>query len=127
MYCEFCKFNHEKIHADFNFVRNYDVILIIDLNKGNRSVTNDIEYVLWSIKEYYKTLPFDKNFTIAKFKIIYRDSTGIWDGIKLDKEGNFKSFYSLNKIPITDINLALAKVSKGAVPLLKSDWSDLYF
>jgi hypothetical protein len=50
-----------------------DVIAIVDLDLGNRSVTNDIENVLRKI-EYYHQGP------ITAFKIMYRDSEGVWDG-----------------------------------------------
>lgn len=115
-YCTFCKYTHGKIHADFNYIMNYDVIAIIDNNDG-RSVTNDIEYVLWSIKENYKTLIVLPDFNLSNFKIIYKDSQGIWDGIKLNKKGDSASFYSLGDPQITDINEAFAKVSEKAIPL----------
>lgn len=48
-----------------------NLVAIIDLDRGNRSVTNDAEAVLGEIK---KRVPdFDSR------KIVYRDSQGEWD------------------------------------------------
>ena len=48
-------------------------ISIIDLNLGNRSVTNDAETVLRKIEHYHQA-------SIFGFKIMYRDSDGIGMG-----------------------------------------------
>ena len=74
--------------ADFRYSIFGNVISIVDLNQGNRSVTNDIEGVLRKI-EYYHQAP------ITGFKIMYRDSEGIWDGIKWD--GNWALFFALGE------------------------------
>jgi hypothetical protein len=60
-------------HADFTYSIHGNVISIVDLNLGNRSVTNDIERVLRKIEHYHQG-------SIAGFKIMYRDSQNIWDG-----------------------------------------------
>jgi hypothetical protein len=51
-------------------VLEFNVISIIDLDLGNRSVTNDIENVLRKIEYYHQG-------SIAAFHIMYRDSEGI--------------------------------------------------
>lgn len=88
-YCGYCRINHGKLHADFNFLRinSPRIIIIKDLNKGNKSVTNDVEYVLWYIKCF---LP-----RMANHYIIYKDSEGIYDELIIDKDGKFKGFRSL--------------------------------
>lgn len=96
-YCEFCKREHGDIHADISFLliknEHGSFIVIDDLNKGNRSVTNDIEYVLWAIKDYYDA-EFSTDFPIDDFKIIYKDSDGVYDQVK--HQGiNFDAFYPL--------------------------------
>lgn len=72
---------------EYNIVGN--VVVIIDLNLGGRSVTNDIENVLESI---------GKDVELADKKIIYRDSCGVFDGVTLDA----KRFYPINKRSLDD-------------------------
>lgn len=57
--------------ADFTYSILGNVISIVDLGLGNRSVTNDIENVLRKIEHYHQG-------SIADFKIMYRDSDQIW-------------------------------------------------
>lgn len=63
------------------------LLIITDLNKpGARSVTNDIENVLAEcLQTYGRNLPA---------RIIYRDSEGVWDGIK-HNQGTFRGFKPL--------------------------------
>jgi hypothetical protein len=113
-YCGFCKHEHSDMHANFSFSMNHDVIIILDLDEGNRSVTNDIEFVLWSIIENYETLFKRKGFNLTNFKIIYKDSLGIFDLVLLKENGEFDTFKSLNE---TDINAAIKRISDVAIPL----------
>lgn len=55
--------------ADYSYTIEGDTVKIIDLNKGNMSVTNDAENVINEIaqKEY-----------IQNKRITYRDSEGDW-------------------------------------------------
>jgi hypothetical protein len=55
--------------ADFTYSITLDLIKIVDLNLGNKSVTNDIENVLRKIEAWHQG-------SIAGFKIMYRDSEG---------------------------------------------------
>jgi hypothetical protein len=71
-----------KTQADFTYSIFGNVISIIDLDLGNRSVTNDIETSCGS--------------SIVGFKIMYRDSEHIWDGI--DWDGKRASFFALREI-----------------------------
>lgn len=63
--------------ADYYFITIFsggrDIISITDLNKGNMSVTNDIENVVKDIFDNLQTFP-------NNCLIIYRDSRGVWDG-----------------------------------------------
>jgi hypothetical protein len=43
-----------KTHADFTYSLSGNVISIVDLNLGNRSLTNDIESVLRKIEHYHQ-------------------------------------------------------------------------
>jgi hypothetical protein len=53
-------------HADFTYSISGNVISIVDLDLGNRSVTNDIESVLRKIEHYHQG-------SIGGFRIMYRD------------------------------------------------------
>ena len=55
-----------KTHADFTYSLSGNVISIVDLNLGNRSLTNDIESVLRKIEHYHQG-------SIVGFNIMYRD------------------------------------------------------
>lgn len=72
-------------HAKYSFRIDGHILAITDLN-GAVSVTNDLKHVLNEIKE---DLP--KNLYI--YKIMYKDSFGIWDGIRYPE----LSFFSINE------------------------------
>jgi hypothetical protein len=75
-------------HADFTYSISGNVISIVDLDLGNRSVTNDFESVLRKIEHYHQG-------SIGGFRIMYRDSEGFWDGIRWD--GKSASFFPLRE------------------------------
>ena len=75
-------------HADFTYSISGNVISIVDLDLGNRSVTNDIESVLRKIEHYHQD-------SIGGFRIMYRDSEGFWDSIRWD--GKSASFFPLRE------------------------------
>jgi len=87
-------------HADFTYSLSGNVISIVDLNLGNRSLTNDIESVLRKIEHYHQG-------SIVGFKIMYRDSEGVWDGINWD--GEHASFFALRE---TEEERARTKLSQ---------------
>ena len=62
-------------------------ICIIDLDNGGKSVTNDIKNIIKEIED-------ENNFFLDSFKIVYRDSEGIWDAVILNSNGI--RFLSLN-------------------------------
>lgn len=85
-----------KTKSDFNYEIKDDIIVINDLNKGNCSVTNDIENILACIRrnESAKITPNNKDFDLDKYFFIYKDSEGIYDGV-LVKNNKFFGFIPL--------------------------------
>lgn len=73
--------------ADYRYSVEGSVIAIVDLDLGNRSVTNDMERVLEQIGTELGGL--------SGYSVVYRDSMGRWDGVRLDK--GVVAFYSLNE------------------------------
>jgi hypothetical protein len=68
-------------HAEFamKIYRDEMVIALEDLDFGNRSVTNDME---WVIEQLHERVPdFDS------YRLIYRDSMGIWDAVVILADG----------------------------------------
>jgi hypothetical protein len=63
--------------ADFSYTVSEDVLKIVDLALGGNSVTNEAERVLGKIERWQPGL-------IARCRIMYRDSRGIWDGMEWD-------------------------------------------
>jgi hypothetical protein len=74
--------------ADYTCTIEDDVIIIIDLDKGNATVTNDIEMVIQDLVQ--DGVPVDS------MPIIYQDSMGVWDQVII-KNSRFHSFKSLKK------------------------------
>lgn len=62
-------------------------LVIMDLDKG-KTVTNDIDNVLIDLQRIYGPL--------GEYKIMYKDTQGIYDGIRHDN-GRFLGFVSLNE------------------------------
>jgi hypothetical protein len=62
------------------------VLVIIDLDRGGKSVTNNIKAILNSIAAV-------ENFDLT-MPIIYKDSDGNYDGVRIDESGTI-SFYPL--------------------------------
>ncbi len=59
--------------ADYVYTLTDDVLSIIDLDQGGKSVTNDIDNVIADVSAIEGVDPQD-------LKVVYRDSDGIWDG-----------------------------------------------
>lgn len=76
-----------RIRADYTYTVEGSVIAIIDLEQGSKNVTNDIENVLDDI--------WAEIGDLAGYAVIYRDSMGRWDGVRL--VGRSIEFYALNK------------------------------
>lgn len=78
--------------ADYLYVLTEDgLLVIIDQDLGNRSVTNDIENVLGdiSLKEGLESL--------AGLRVSYRDSEGDWCRMVLSNEGRYERICSFGK------------------------------
>jgi len=62
--------------SDYTYVidHNQRLVTIIDLDKGNTSVTNNAENVLVEIRNSSGSL-------VEVYDIIYQDSSGMWDTI----------------------------------------------
>lgn len=90
--------------AEFGYSLDSDsrVLSIVDHDFGARSVTSDIENVLARISEW-------SGKSLAGYKVMYRDSMGIWDGVAVNKNGGFLGFFSLNE---RDSDKALNKLKK---------------
>lgn len=73
--------------ADYTYTVEGNTVAIVDLDLGNRSVTNDIEFILADIQADLGIL--------AGYQIIYRDSMGRWDGVRL--VNNTVHFYGLGE------------------------------
>jgi hypothetical protein len=70
--------NRHTNHADFEFhvcyLEERRLLLIVDLDLGSKSVTNDMRFVLDRVEQQ----------TVGKledYEILYRDSTGSWDRV----------------------------------------------
>lgn len=82
-----------------------DLIAVVDLCLPNtRSVTNDAERVVAVIAEYV---------TIGKRQIVYRDTSGQWDGIKVRGE-KFNGFVSIGVTErVVAIDVARSLIREG--------------
>jgi hypothetical protein len=75
------------------------VIAVIDYDQG-KSVTNDAENVIADLAA---------SFDLSKYRVIYRDTRGIWDEMLVDRTGQFAGFSSINE---RDLPAALAKLTR---------------
>ena len=87
---------------DFDYEVMGSVVVIYDLDKGGKSVTNGIDMVLEAIAREIGGLS-DK-------KVIYRDSQGVFDGVNTDKTK--QRFFSIGE---ESLNLALKKIGERGV------------
>ncbi len=74
------------------------VLLIEDLDKGRRSVTNDIEEVLKEIQAELIDQSREENsepLILAKFGVMYKDSDGAWDEVVVQYPFHFRGFVML--------------------------------
>lgn len=91
--------------SDYTYVidHNQRLVTIIDLDKGNTSVTNNAENVLVEIRNSSGSL-------VEVYDIIYQDSEGMWDTIiPVWSFGrclsvSFKQGVPTGKIPVTSNN-----------------------
>lgn len=100
-----------KTKADFNYqiIEENSIIFIEDQNKGSMSLTNDMENVL---EEIFNTeLSKDVKFSLDDYTIIYRDSTGIIDGVNVTNN----KFFGFFPIQVGTLEEAIEKL-KPSLP-----------
>jgi hypothetical protein len=88
MTLDFKRGHEPSTQADFTYSITPDTISITDTGKGRVSVANDIEAVLRKIEYWHQG-------SIARFKIMYRDEHGVWDGVRWS--GQHSSFLALGR------------------------------
>lgn len=95
-------------HADFEWRVHPDLkmVLIIDLDRGNRSVTNDVENVIATITNM--TGPLNDSY------VVYRDSQHQWDEI-IVKDDKFVGFKSGQPLDYVTLWIESAKVRAGSL------------
>lgn len=76
--------------SDYEYFLIDNVICIRDLNLGGMSVTNNAESI---IHEIVKAEPILREW--KPVKVVYQDSSKIWDEILIDENFNFKGFASI--------------------------------
>lgn len=90
--------------SDFTYhtrqINGTSVLVIVDLDRGGMSVTNNIEAVV-------KSIAAELGSDVYKMPIIYKDSMGIYDGI--DSSNVASPFYSIGE---TDEARAAAKAAE---------------
>ncbi|MDF7815342.1 hypothetical protein [Hymenobacter sp. YC55] len=78
--------------ADYIYEMTEDgLLIIIDLDLGNRSVTNDMQNVLVDIAWG------EERASLAGCRITYRDSEGNWSRVVLSQEGRYERVCSFGK------------------------------
>ena len=88
----------KKARATFSFDIIDGVVVIYDLDIGC-SVTNDAENVIAEVAHNVKDLRF--------FRVIYRDTDGIFDGMLVDEDNRFAGFYPIRA---TDLPTAFRNI-----------------
>ena len=85
--------------ASYSYTVHGNVVAIIDHDQG-KSVTNDAENVIADLAAC---------FGLSKYRVIYKDTRGIWDELLVDRTGRFAGFSSVNE---RDLAAALAKLTR---------------
>ena len=88
-----------KLRATYTCEVHGDIIVIIDHDQG-KSVTNDAENVIADLAA---------DFDLSKYRVIYRDTRGIYDQLLVNRTGHFAGFSSINE---RDLPAALAKLTQ---------------
>ncbi|WP_440617644.1 hypothetical protein [Cysteiniphilum sp. 6C5] len=91
--------------SDYALIPLPDALVIIDLNRGGKSVTNNIENVVTEISYEIPEL-----FTLD---IVYRDSEKLFDGIWVDKQNQFVSFELFRTNTFYDALLRMKKLKSN--------------
>lgn len=88
--------------AEFEYRYKADILVIHDLNRGAKSVTNDMENVIRRIR---RELPGKVD---ELTKIIYRDSQMIYDGVRILPGGRVEIY----SIGVSSVAEALEKIGE---------------
>lgn len=90
------------IGSKSNYLWDHDenILWIVDLDLG-KTVTNNIENVLQEIS---------KSIDVNKYHIIYRDTEGIFDGVRLNKKG--VSFFSINSKELEEAKKRVIEINR---------------
>ena len=83
-----------EVRADYSFQVDElaKKIRIIDDNRGNMSVTNDLAAVLADVSTQI-------NESLDNYSIVYRDSTGIWDRIVVKPDDTLAHTFNIEVLP----------------------------
>jgi hypothetical protein len=92
-------FFKNKLRAVYSRAVYGNVIAIIDHDDG-KSVTNDAENVIADLAAA---------FDLSKYRVIYKDTRGVWDQLLVDRAGRFAGFASINE---RHLPAALAKLTR---------------
>jgi hypothetical protein len=94
------KSRYTEQRAIYSYTVHNNVIAIIDYDQG-KSVTNDAENVIADLAAC---------FDLSKYRVIYRDTRGVWDELLVDRTDHFAGFSSINE---RDLPAALAKLTRN--------------
>lgn len=83
------------MRSDYHAEIIQGVLVIYDLNRGNKSVTNDIEQII-----------AEQPFTVPML-CIAQDSEGEWDEVRISSQGKFECFAYIG---VDLVGLAIAVV-----------------
>ena len=83
--------SHRNPQSDFTWKVIKNVLVIVDLDMGNQSVTNDIHRVWHYIGKQIEIITFNELKAV-----IYKDSDEYFDGVRCSSE--CRSFYSLARL-----------------------------
>ncbi|QGY06211.1 hypothetical protein MMSR116_15790 [Methylobacterium mesophilicum SR1.6/6] len=72
--------------SDYTVEDLLDVVLVVDLDRGGRSVSNDASGVIDDLRKAGLIRP--------GVPVVYRDSSGTWDQLRV-KDGKFAGFSSV--------------------------------
>lgn len=94
--------------SDFTVEQDGDVLIIRDLDRGGRSVTNDGDGVIMDLAK--------RGLLKDGMRVIYRDSSGEWDEM-LHRGGLFSTFRAIPADARTDGDAALTWIFKEYGPI----------
>lgn len=91
-----------KNRADYTYTVEEDFVCIIDMNRGDRSVTNDAENVIQDLVR--------DGVDLSVRRVIYKDSEGIWDELLVSNK-HFSGFRALRTTEVRQAKIRARLVS----------------